>query len=119
MQIEHHIKYKEIHGVDETKWMPMSEHKKLHYRLRKEGKCNISPNILEKISQKANRRTSKYKSFIKEYEKKNIERIHFTERLMPYVVFHEVLKYNNKTGTATWSAFFRATDGKKLYEVNL
>ena len=33
--IEHHTKYKEIHGVDETVWITRSEHSKLHIRLRK------------------------------------------------------------------------------------
>jgi hypothetical protein len=32
--IEHHVKYKEIHGVDETIWMTRSEHLLLHARLR-------------------------------------------------------------------------------------
>jgi transposase-like protein len=33
--IEHHTKYEEIDGVDETVFIPMSEHVKLHNQLRK------------------------------------------------------------------------------------
>jgi hypothetical protein len=52
--VYHHIKYKEIHGVDEVVMMEPSEHKKLHCRLRKEGRCNIPSSILREISNRAN-----------------------------------------------------------------
>lgn len=42
--VEHHTKYKEIHGEDKTVFMPIREHTALHRRLRKEGKCNIPVN---------------------------------------------------------------------------
>jgi len=51
--IEHHIKYKEIHGVDETVWMTVSDHRKLHNRLRREGKCKIPIDELRGIAKKA------------------------------------------------------------------
>jgi hypothetical protein len=51
----HHIKYKEIHGVDEGYWITASKHKKIHMRLRKEGKCNIDPDTLRKCSSRANK----------------------------------------------------------------
>lgn len=63
--IEHHVKYKEIHGIDETIWLTTSEHVKLHNRLRKEGKCNVPAEKLAKISQKAYRRTEKHKRYRK------------------------------------------------------
>ena len=53
MFVNHHIKYKEIHGVDEVVLMDKSEHRRLHARLRREGKCNISSDILRIISSKA------------------------------------------------------------------
>lgn len=65
--IEHHTKYKEIHGKDETIFMTLSEHQKLHIRLRKEGKCNIPSDKLNKISTRAHQRTEKY---IEKYNKK-------------------------------------------------
>lgn len=52
--IFHHTKYKEIHGVDEGYLITVSEHKKIHMRLRKEGKCNVPPIDLLKISSRAN-----------------------------------------------------------------
>ena len=48
--VRHHIKYKEIHGVDEVVLMTRSEHFKLHRRLRDTGKCTIPSDDLCKIS---------------------------------------------------------------------
>ena len=53
--IFHHTKYKEIHGIDEGFFITFSEHKKIHMRLRREGKCNIPPKELNKISSRANK----------------------------------------------------------------
>lgn len=54
--VHHHVKYKEIRGVDEIVILTRSEHQKLHARLRKEGKCKVPVKELEKISSLANRR---------------------------------------------------------------
>jgi hypothetical protein len=51
--IHHHIKYKEIHGVDEVVILTQSQHRKLHARLRAEGKCNIPSWLLGKYSHRA------------------------------------------------------------------
>lgn len=67
--VEHHVKYKEIHGVDETVWLTNSEHRLLHNRLRREGKCDIPPDELAKISIAANSRTDKHKSYMTEYHR--------------------------------------------------
>ena len=56
MLIFHHTKYKEIHGIDEVKVMDRPDHSKLHHRLRTEGRCNVPPDELEKISRKAHTR---------------------------------------------------------------
>lgn len=58
--VEHHTKYKELHGYDETKFMSHGEHVSLHARLRRENKCNIPSQDLEKISKKASIRCDKY-----------------------------------------------------------
>jgi hypothetical protein len=56
----HHTKYKEIHGVDEGFWLTASKHKRLHCRLRIEGKCKIPSMELNKFSvAAANRRETK------------------------------------------------------------
>lgn len=64
--VEHHVKYKELHGYDETVWMIRSEHKILHNRLRLEGKCTID---LNKISDNAYNRTTKRIEANREYSK--------------------------------------------------
>lgn len=105
--------------MDETVFMTMSEHKKLHLRLRKEGKCQVPVAQLTKISMAAHKRTQKGKLHDEEYFRNTIDEIEFTEHLMPCVRFHETLKYNNKTGHPTWTARFEATHGTKLFEVNI
>jgi len=65
--VQHHVKYKEIHGIDEVKTMSKGEHKKLHARLRRVGKCNIPPEELNAISIKAYNRSDRktiYKSIL-------------------------------------------------------
>jgi hypothetical protein len=61
--IEHHTKYKEIHGEDKTVFIRVGKHVSIHRRLRKEGKCNISPKELHEISENAFRRTEKYHDY--------------------------------------------------------
>ena len=71
MQVHHHIKYKEIHGVDEVVMMERSEHSKLHQRLRREHKCSIPPSTLKRISENAcKRRTTPI-----EIDKSTLERL--------------------------------------------
>lgn len=62
MLVEHHVKYREIHGEDETIFITHGEHIRLHRRLRREGKCKIPVQELAKISAKAQKRTGKYLS---------------------------------------------------------
>lgn len=57
--VHHHVKYKEIHGEDVVVLMEQSEHMKLHYRLRHEGKCNIPSNVLQVVTVKASNRRRK------------------------------------------------------------
>ena len=54
--LKHHKKYKEIHGIDEVVLMTKSDHVKLHMRLRKEGKCNVSIDDMKIISNRAKQR---------------------------------------------------------------
>lgn len=64
--VYHHTKYKEIHGVDEGKFLTVSEHRLLHRRLRKEGKCNVPVPELSRISNSA------YKRRVSELERLNV-----------------------------------------------
>ena len=113
--VEHHTKYLEIHGVDETKWMTCGEHNKLHKRLRNEGSCIVSVEKLKKISMAANARTKK----AKEHRKRDIKNIHFTEHMMPNVRLHEIITYNHKTGNLSYYVDFRGIHGKKLFIVDV
>jgi hypothetical protein len=61
MLVNHHTKYKEIHGKDEIVLMEKGEHAALHYRLRKCGKCTVPVKQLFKISMTAQRREIKKK----------------------------------------------------------
>ena len=128
--IEHHVKYKELHGVDETVWMTKSEHKKLHNRLRKEGKCNVSPDLLNTIAIAAHNRTNKAKEWRKiynktsaiiqycsEYQKRNRFLFNFYESMMPNVVHHEIITYNISTGSVIVTCYFKGNNGKKLFYI--
>ena len=67
--IQHHIKYLELHGVDEIVEITRSEHLKLHNRLRREGKCNVPVDVLRKISRAARERSPKVRAQKKAYNK--------------------------------------------------
>lgn len=117
--IEHHTKYREIHGVDETIWMTRSEHKMLHNRLRGEKKCKISGPELAKIARKASHRTVKQKLNKLVYKHKFEGNIRFTDTLVPNIRHHENINYNYKTGVVSCSCFFEGDHSMKLMEVNL
>jgi hypothetical protein len=109
MLVEHHIKYKELHGIDETIWMERSEHRKLHERLRKEGKCKVPVKKLETIANKAYDRTEKARKRRREYDSKFIKRKAFITLLEPYFEIIEVVRYNVSTNKITVSSSFRGT----------
>ncbi len=119
MLVEHHKKYKEIHGVDETVWMERGDHYTLHNQLRKEGKCKVPFKQLKTISNAACGRTVKIKEWKKKYMKNNIQRIDFHETVMENIRLRETLQYNNKTGVVSWMSRFQGTNGKETIEVNI
>lgn len=69
MMVEHHTKYLEIDGYDETVWMTKSDHAMLHSRLRRDGKCNIPVDELADISRAAHNRGERAKAYQKIYQK--------------------------------------------------
>lgn len=117
--VEHHIKYKELHGVDETIWMTNGEHEKLHRLLRKEGMCNVPVEELTKISASAQRRTDKSKKRNKEYYKMNIRRVNFYSAPGPNVRLLERITYNLKTETIRYSANFFTRHDFKLPVIDI
>lgn len=107
--VEHHIKYKEIHGYDKTIMMSHSKHIKLHNRLRKEGKCNIPVKELKTISDKAYARTKKAKEYQKEYFK------NITEKQRAYRKEYNIeYKKNNKDAAAISNKVYRETHKEEL-----
>lgn len=121
--VQHHVKYKELHGVDEIVMMTWSEHRKLHNRLRNEQKCNIPSHELAKIARAAHDRTDKRKkykkTFIKEYALKNIKRISFAQMFAKHIEFCEYISYNRATGSVSYSARFSGTHGYKLVIIDI
>lgn len=136
MLIEHHIKYKEIHGVDETIWMSQSEHLKLHRRIRREKRCNIPVNEMRIIASNAHKRTSKYKTnkkisrstpeykeiarkYALEYGRKNKFCKAFTTTFIKNVRLCEFINYNIKTNSLSITSRFQERYGIKLYYIDL
>jgi len=121
MLVEHHVKYKEIHGVDETIWILQSEHLKLHRRLRREGKCKVPVKELSKISQKARDRTEKGKAYRNKRQKESYKknRFHFWENIAPKISLFEDLVYYPKTGTVGVFSYFEGNNGNKLLRINI
>lgn len=118
--IQHHVKYKEIHGDDRIVLMERSEHTKLHQKLRRENKCCVPVSELLKISNAARGRSpdrkryesmrckepNRKKSF-KNWQK-NIQRIYFTELMCENIHLEEIIQYNHKTGDIyIWSGFVK------------
>lgn len=143
--IEHHIKYKEFHGYDETIWITWSEHKKINHR-KLFPEVNVEE--LKIISNAANKRTSKNKikqleyyknniNFYKNYRKKwsknnkekkskyykddkrNIKHINFDETLMTNVKLREFIGYNNRTNNILISCGFEGKHSKKLFYIDI
>ena len=92
--VRHHIKYKEIHGYDETVWMEQSEHKKLHNRLRRNGECGVPSGELRKISSSA-------------YIRGNIKIKTFYVTIHKNVVVRQHIRCNTKTGNITIDSGFK------------
>ena len=143
--IEHHTKYEEIHGFDETAWMTKSEHNKLHAQLRRSKKCNISVDELRRISKAAHSRTKKSietrrkyrnsetgkkakkrhnqtdkkKRTQSKYQRKNIQHIYFTETIGKNAQMREDIYYNNKTGIVTYSSRFKGANKHNLPGIDI
>lgn len=131
--IEHHTKYKEIHGIDESLWMTPSEHRNLHNRLRAEGKCNIPSEELTKISVAAANRTEKNKQQQVEFHRTEKYRQYFSDRakklknnwlvfdeiLAPNIKLREQISYYYNTGTVSISSGFYGNHGIKIPTVQI
>lgn len=119
MLVAHHVRYKELHGVDEVVMIEKGEHKRLHHRLRQEGKCNVSVDTLRRISYAARNRSEYSKDGKAEYHKKSMQPIYFNETLMKNVGHQESIRYNRFTGCVTYTSLFRGYHGKELLDINI
>jgi len=130
--IQHHVKYEELHGVDEIVWMTNGDHQKLHNRLRRENRCDVLPDDLHKISTIAHRRTDRYKNAKKtyahsesgrnvllNYKNNNIKRIDFNESMGTNIRLSEDIRYNTASGAVCYYADFRGDNGFKLPVIDI
>ena len=124
MLVQHHVKYKEIHGKDEVVMMEWGEHRALHRRLRKEGSCQIPREELHKIAHDAYRRTekgmAKHKLSDDKYRKLYRQRIDFNTLMIDHINLNERIDYNHKNGNVYCSSGFRSTSGRyKIISVEI
>lgn len=115
--VEHHTKYEEVHGIDESTFLSVSEHRKLHNRLRREGRCTIPSEELNKISKAAYHRTEKGRELErrlnKSYREKYLRRMLSVETIVPNVQLHETISYNLKTGSVGVQSGFHIVHTKR------
>ena len=126
MLVQHHEKYEEIHGEDKIVMMEYGEHKRLHARLRKEGKCTIPREELKIIAHAAYRRTEKGKRYIQNYKRKYDHAlmskencITFNEAIKPNVLLVERISVNPNTGTVMFMSTFRSYNKMKLVHIDI
>jgi len=124
--VQHHEKYKEIHGEDKIVMMDYDKHRALHTRLRKEGKCAIPAEELRVISTAAYNRSDKGKRTAKNYKQKydKLTRskencIVFTETVGINVLFVETIKVNPKTSIINYRSSFRGHNKSKLKFIDI
>ena len=105
--VNHHLKYKEIHGFDKTILLCRSCHKILHNKIRKEGLCGVSPEEINKYSCRAS----------KEFNRKKIklQRIDFTIGMEADIALHELLEYDYQTGKIIFKSFLMEQMKNRYY----
>jgi len=129
MMVEHHIKYKEIHGYDETIWITKSEHNKINHRILFP---EVSKEELKKISHMAQERTTKRRKYKRIYSKNNCEKYYennkekfkfpkkfFNLYMMPNVKYNESIGYNKNTNNILIHCGFQTYHGKKLFYIDI
>lgn len=126
MMVQHHIKYEEIHGVDEVIMMEQEEHVRLHQRLRREKKCLVPAAKLNAISQAAHTRTNKgietHRLCCQRHNKQmnhKKNRIRFLKTVGKNVQFIETIAVNPNTGTLYCGCHFCGTNGMKLKIIDI
>ena len=114
MQIQHHRKYKEIHGVDEIVMMDVDEHTRLHKRLREEGKCTVPADVLHRIASAAHKRTPKGSAAQKKNHANNRQYIEFYEGVGASISLVERVVFNRNNGAVYYMSRFIGGYGQKI-----
>lgn len=114
MLIQHHVKYKEINGVDEIRLITQSEHRRIHHRLRKEGRCRVPVDELNVIVQKAHQRSPRRRSNMHNYNASIKRRIGFVEQIGVNVQLFERIIFNQNTGHVFVSSGFNINGHGRL-----
>ncbi len=115
MLINHHVKYKEIHGIDETEKVTRREHMILHGRPVVGMKSN-NP-IPRKIAVAAGNRIHMPAHNKIIHDKRNT--IDFNDRIDKNIVLRETMIVNPSTNTITWSSRFIGDHGRKIIGVDI
>ena len=116
MLVQHHVKYEEIHGVDEIVMMDRVEHTSLHKRLRNEKKIKVTSKDLIPISHAAYRRTTKGKCVEKKRTKNSFN---FCEDVDIDICLFERLRYSESSGNVSVHSNFKGSKGKKIVWVDI
>lgn len=114
MLVQHHTKYKEIHGVDEIVLMRCGEHIKHHNRLRKAGCCKIPPDV----THDAHLRSPKHKETTKRYTSNHQRKIKFYNSVGENVRLVEEIQYNLKTGVLSIYSYLLPSNEYKLFYID-
>ena len=111
--IHHHVKYLELHDIEEIILLCKSCHQKLHNKLRRDNKCGIFPDDLNTLSY--NSTNGKHRRY--EYGKINVSFIRFDDYMIPGIFHREKISYNKKTGNVYVSCFFDHRNQGKIFNM--
>jgi hypothetical protein len=117
--VQHHVKYKELDGIDEVVMMNKADHIALHRRLRKEKKCKLPPKKLHEISSAAYRRTPRGRAVKKRMYKKSRQIIEFYETVDSHISFVETIIYNSNTGNVRYRYRFRGRPRRDILFIDI
>jgi hypothetical protein len=100
--VEHHTKYKEIDGCDETEWLSVGEHQSIHLlRDTKLDKLGLDEKERHRLTTNAYRRTEKAKG----WQRRN--RIMFTTHVDTGWFIVEEIRYYPTTGNISIMSRFK------------
>jgi len=103
--VMHHAHgYEDEHKDDVLPYCP-SCHRNIHIKARISGKCQISPDELNRLSIKSSKRRNNHTIRVGD------------DTIIPNVCLREIVQYNISTHNLRCNTHFIASNGKKLYFV--